>query len=66
LLADNLHGLLATVHEIAFKCLANPSHSREYWLALYMSCLGALKYRNLDAHQKYLLYLTAAYLTREF
>ena len=27
-----------------------------------MACLGALKFTNLDAHQKHLLYLTAAYL----
>jgi hypothetical protein len=65
-LVENLQALLATIHEIAFKCLANPSHTREYWLALYMSCLGALKYRNLDTHQKYLLYLTAAYLAQDF
>jgi hypothetical protein len=58
----NLQALLANLHEIAFKCLANPSQPREYWLALYMSCLGALKYRNLDEHQKYTLYLTAATL----
>jgi len=58
----NLQSLLASLHEIAFKCLANPSQPREYWLALYMSCLGALKYRNLDEYQKYTLYLTAAYL----
>ena len=58
----NLQALLASIHEIALKCLANPSQPREYWLALYMSCLGALKYRNLDEYQKYLLYLTAAYL----
>jgi rhamnogalacturonyl hydrolase YesR len=50
------------VHEIAFKCLANPSQPREYWLALYMSCLGALKYRNLNEHQKYFLYLTAGFI----
>jgi hypothetical protein len=59
---ESFQALLATVHEIAFKCLANPSQAREYWLALYMSCLGALKFRNLNAHQKYFLYLTAAYL----
>jgi hypothetical protein len=58
----NLQALLASLHEIAFKCLANPSQPREYWLALYMSCLGALKYRNLDEYQKYILYLTAAFL----
>jgi len=57
--------LLATLHEIAFQCLANPTQPREYWLALYLSCLGALKYRNLDGHQKYLLYLTAAYLAQD-
>ncbi len=54
--------VLSSIHDIAFKCLANPSQPREYWLALYMSCLGALKYRNLDEHQKYFLYLTAAYI----
>lgn len=54
--------LLNTVHGFALKCLANPSRPREYHLALYLSCLGALKYRNLEAHQKHLLYLTAASL----
>jgi hypothetical protein len=58
----NLQALHASLHEIAFKCLANPSQPREYWLALYMSCLGALKYRNLEEYQKYMLYLTSAYL----
>jgi hypothetical protein len=61
----NLQLLRASLHEIAFKCLLNPSQPREYWLALYMSCLGALKYRNLDEYQKYLLYLTAAYLAQD-
>ena len=60
-----LHKLLSTVHEIAFKSLANPSQPREYWLALFMSCLGALKYRNLNDFQKYLLYLTAANITQD-
>jgi len=60
-----LHELLSTVHEIAFKSLANPSQPREYWLALYASCLGALKYRNLVEHQKYFLYLAAAQLVPE-
>jgi len=62
---QRLPSLLSTIHEIASKCLANPSQPREYWLALYVSCLGALKYRNLDEHQKYLLYLTAAYLAQD-
>jgi hypothetical protein len=29
---------------------------------LKLACLGALKFANLDAHQKHLLYLTAAWL----
>lgn len=64
--AEAFPKLLTTLHEMAFKCLANPSQPREYWLALYMSCLGALKYRNLNAHQKYFLYLTAAYIVQDF
>jgi len=64
--AETLSALLSTLHEIAFKCLANPSQPREYWLALYMSCLGALKYRNLDERQKYYLYLAAAHLSRDW
>ena len=50
------------VQEIAGRCLFNPSQPGEYTLALKMACLGALKFTNLDAHQKHLLYLTAAWL----
>ena len=56
--------LLATTHEIAGACLGNPTQSREYELALYLSCLGALKYRNLDSHQQHFLYLTASLLAQ--
>jgi len=59
---SNLHSLISTLHSIASRCLFNPSQMREYQLALYMSCLGSLKYTNLNAHQKHLLYLTAAQL----
>jgi hypothetical protein len=51
-----------TLEKIAGQCLFNPDNRREYHLALYMSCLGALKYGNLDKKAKYRLYLTAAYL----
>jgi hypothetical protein len=54
--------LLMTLEKIAGQCLFNPDNRREYHLALYMSCLGALKYGNLDKKAKYRLYLTAAYL----
>ena len=53
-----------TMFEIAAKCLSNPSYPREYHLVLYLSCLGALKYRNLEQNQKHLLYLTAASLVK--
>ncbi len=56
----SLRVLTETVRDFAMKCLANPSRPREFDLALYVSCLGALKYRNLEPHQKHLLYLTAA------
>ncbi len=55
--------LLKAVDKMARQCLFNPDNPREYHLALYMSCLGALKYGNLDEKAKYRLYLTAAYLT---
>jgi hypothetical protein len=58
----SLLALTEAVRDFAMKCLANPSRPHEYHLALCVSCLGALKYRNLDTHQKHLLYLTAASL----
>ena len=58
--------LLGAIHKIAYNCLANPSQPDEYHYALYLSCLGALKYRNLDDYQKYILYLTAAWLASQF
>ncbi len=57
-----VYALLDALEEIAARCQFNPTEPREYRLALYLSCLGALKYANLDAFQKHLLYLTAAYL----
>jgi hypothetical protein len=54
--------LLSTVERMAGQCLFHPDHIREYHLALYMSCLGALKYGNLDERARYWLFLTAAFL----
>ncbi|MEK7785539.1 MAG: phosphotransferase, partial [Chloroflexota bacterium] len=56
--------LISTLHHIASRCLFNPSQPREYQLALYMACLGALKFVNLSPHQKHVLYLTAAHLAQ--
>jgi hypothetical protein len=57
-----LGGLLTTLVLIAGKCLRNPSSPDEFERVLCLSCLGSLKYQNLDYYQKQLLYLTAAYL----
>ncbi len=56
--------LLTGLHEIAGQCLANPTQPREFELALFLSCLGALKYDNLDEHQKHWLYLAASVLVQ--
>ncbi|MEW5868366.1 MAG: phosphotransferase [Chloroflexota bacterium] len=60
-----LHALRQALHEIAARCLFNPSQRREYHLALALSCLGALKFTNLEQHAKHLLYLTAAHILRD-
>ncbi|MBI5052098.1 MAG: phosphotransferase [Chloroflexi bacterium] len=62
--SGNLLSLISTLHSIASRCLFNPAHPREYQLALFMACLGSLKYTNLNAHQKHLLYLTAAQIAQ--
>lgn len=56
--------LISTLHSIASRCLFNPSQPREYQLALYVACLGALKFVNLNAHQKHVLYLAAAHIAQ--
>lgn len=57
---SNSDTLIQTVHEIAGRCMFDLASPREYRLALYMACLGALKYQNLSSHAKHCLYLTAA------
>jgi len=56
-----LYALRTALHEIAGRCLFNPSQPREYLLVSTLACLGALKFTNLDRHAKHLLYLTAAH-----
>jgi hypothetical protein len=58
------YNLLTAVHAIAARSLFNPSQPREYYLALALSCLGALKYSNLSPAARHLLYLTAAHLSQ--
>jgi hypothetical protein len=59
------HPLLKAVEEIAGRCLFNSSQMREYWLSLYLTCLGELKFANLDERSRHLLYLTAAYISEK-
>jgi hypothetical protein len=56
------YALRFTLQEVAWRCLFNPTQPREYNLALFMACLGALKFNNLDAPAKHLLFLTAAHI----
>jgi hypothetical protein len=58
--APQFDALRVALRSLGLRCLFNPSQPREYDLALAMACLGALKYRNLNAHQRHFLYLTAA------
>jgi hypothetical protein len=52
--------LLAAVESLAGRCLFDPARPQEYHLALAVTCLGALKYPNLDDLQRRCLYLLAA------
>ena len=52
--------LLQTIDGMAGRCLYDPADTSEWDLARGMVCLGALKFGNLSAAQKRLLYLTAA------
>jgi len=58
---SELYALMETVETIASSCLFNPAEWREYYLAAYLACLGALKFTNLQSNQKHFLYLTAAH-----
>lgn len=57
--------LLQTVDGMAGRCLYDPADLSEWALAKGMACLGALKFANLGAAQKRLLYLVAALSWRE-
>jgi hypothetical protein len=48
---------------MAGRCLFDAGQPREYQLALLVTCLGHLKFVNLERAQKERLYLTAAALT---
>ena len=55
-----LAALRAACRGLAARCLFDTTQTREYDVSLALSCLGALKYNNLGAHQRHLLLLTAA------
>lgn len=57
--------LIDTARSLAWRCLFNPLQHNEYWLALTMTALGSLKFTNLTAHQRHLLYLTAAHVAQK-
>jgi hypothetical protein len=53
--------LLLALEEIAGRCLFDPAHPQEFYLALALACLGAMKYPNLPAFGRGCLYLAAAF-----
>ncbi len=53
--------LLGAVEEIAGRCMFDPARPTEFYLALGLACLGALKFANLSPLAKHCLYLTAAF-----
>jgi hypothetical protein len=53
--------LLSSVDSMAARCQFNPADPREYRLALFIACLGALKYPNLEPRARHWLYLSAAH-----
>jgi hypothetical protein len=65
-LRNGNHALLSEFEAIVQQFLFNPGEVRELKLAAAISCLGALKYTNLDTHAKQLLHLTAAYLIETY
>ena len=44
--------------------LLKTAEPREYHLALFLACVGSLKYRNLDHTARQRLYLTAAFIAQ--
>jgi hypothetical protein len=66
---EGLAGAGALIHTsrlLAWRCLFNSLQRNEYWMALTMTALGSLKFTNLNAHQRHLLYLTAAHVAQKF
>ncbi len=58
--------LLVTLDALARQYLYDPNQPREYDLAVYLSCLGALKFVNLTDEARHFLYLSAAYTVTLF
>lgn len=53
--------LLQALEEIAGRCLFDPARPQEFYLALALACLGAMKYPHLPANGRGCLYLAAAF-----
>lgn len=64
-LAADEEPLLNKLQAIAGRCLADAQQPDEFRLPLLVSCLGALKHRNLDARARAFLYVTGAYLVEK-
>ena len=62
LMAENVP-IISEIDEVTPQFFFDPNNEDEYRLAKILTCIGALKFRNLQPKAKHFLYLTAAYLT---
>ena len=60
-LASGTFPILATMDHLSRQCLFNPEWPEEMVLARVITCLGGLKYANLNEHARHLLYLAASW-----
>lgn len=60
-LQTNAYPLLCALDDIATRCLFDLARPQEWHVACALGCLGALKYTNLNAHARHLLFLSAAW-----
>ena len=57
--------LLAVIHGMVCRCMADPDHMEEWYLALTVTSLGMVKYRTIDQKSRHFLYLLAAWAGRK-
>lgn len=57
--------LLAAIQAMVRRCMADPDHLDEWYLALAVTSLGMVKYRTIDQKSRHFLYILAAWAGRK-